>query len=442
MAGWNRGLNQSPWLSRMRSALHARSAEIHIMAGLLVVGGVYFTLIPPPNGQQPLFLALGAAALIAGTGIWFFQKWARWVALGVFAILYGLFIVRTFAVEFHIGRVFGIVFGLWTLWGLWTLDIARAGESGDDSEDPSDDSDNRPLISLVALLREPRFLDCRSLAAAANRAWETNLPAGDEAEDHAHSFVVGESPLFVVQDEDWMFIVHNHDRPYFDDPEAASETIPEMRAQRAVADHKAWMAVDLMRKTGDDAPDPETAGPDNPFRRIGRLLSELIDDDCLAVLYPDGGILEPYSEEVHEKLRSDDPLGELRRISYAPVIQIAPDDPRMQAAVAEAKDRWPEFVAAFEQRRPEQNFGVKAPITDGENTEFMWLAVTAIENDVIYGTLNNEPVAVAKKYLNQRLSIPLSDLNDWMYVADNEMHGGFTMKVLMDHYKEQHDEEQ
>mgnify|MGYP003329175806 CR=1 FL=1 len=50
------------------------------------------------------------------------------------------------------------------------------------------------------------------------------------------------------------------------------------------------------------------------------------------------------------------------------------------AAVAEATRRWPEFVAAFSARDGEGH-SVKAPITRGERTEFIWIEVDRIEPD-------------------------------------------------------------
>lgn len=439
MAGWVDSANLSRLAAQFKRAVKARSGDIRLFACLFVCCGIYLA-IPAARRGRPLNITLGMASVIVGIGIWFFQKWARWLALAMFAVvsLLSLNNIRLGGSSLLDYDIIGILccgYGFWLIW--------RAKRDKRDSTSPAaeSESENKPLISLVALLREPRYLDARILAAAANRAWETNIPADDEVDDDAKSFIVGESPLFVIQDGECMFIVHNHDRPYFDEPEEVATKVLELRSQHAVREHKAWMAVDLMRGNDEDQPLPEgTGAADNPYRRIGRLLSELIDDDCLAVMYPDGGLLEPYSPDVHEKLTSDDPLAELRHMSHVPVIQIAPDDPRMEAAVEEARRRWPEFVAAFEERTPKQNFAVKAPISDGENTEFMWLAVTAIENDVIYGTLNNQPVALSRKYYDQRLTVPLSDLNDWMYTLKDDMHGGFTMKVLMEHYKEQQEE--
>jgi uncharacterized protein YegJ (DUF2314 family) len=104
----------------------------------------------------------------------------------------------------------------------------------------------------------------------------------------------------------------------------------------------------------------------------------------------------------------------------------------MQAAVAEARRRWPEFVAAFEQRRAGQLFAVKAPITDGNNTEFMWAAVTAIEGDLVLGTLENEPVDLKNFRYGGRVRIPSIDLNDWIISEGDSHRGGFTINVLTD----------
>jgi uncharacterized protein YegJ (DUF2314 family) len=102
----------------------------------------------------------------------------------------------------------------------------------------------------------------------------------------------------------------------------------------------------------------------------------------------------------------------------------------MKAAVEEARCRWTEFVEAFENRQPDQLFSVKAPFSQGDECEFMWLNVSAIENDTIYGELGNDPVNLEGMKEGDRLHVKLSDLNDWIYLKDGELHGGFTAKVL------------
>jgi uncharacterized protein YegJ (DUF2314 family) len=108
----------------------------------------------------------------------------------------------------------------------------------------------------------------------------------------------------------------------------------------------------------------------------------------------------------------------------------------MLAAVAEARARFPEFVAAFEGRDgdEEQVFSVKAPFGVEDEVEFMWLQVTGIENDVVYGVLGNEP-ARGKLKLGDRVRTSVAQINDWVYLRNDEMIGGFTVKVLDDRSK-------
>ncbi|MEZ6068058.1 MAG: DUF2314 domain-containing protein [Planctomycetaceae bacterium] len=103
----------------------------------------------------------------------------------------------------------------------------------------------------------------------------------------------------------------------------------------------------------------------------------------------------------------------------------------MRLAVEEAQRRWPEFVERFERRAAGEHFAVKVPITRGENTEFIWLEVTAIEGDSIYGELANEPHDLGGLSLGDRVTSGLTDLNDWMFVPVNgETIGGFTLAAI------------
>jgi uncharacterized protein YegJ (DUF2314 family) len=104
----------------------------------------------------------------------------------------------------------------------------------------------------------------------------------------------------------------------------------------------------------------------------------------------------------------------------------------MKAAVEEAQRRWPEFVAAFARRAPEQTFGVKVPITDGKTTEFIWVSVTSLEDDRICGKIDNDPVDLTNVKHGSRVRVKQRKLNDWAYMVGDEMIGGFTVKVLQD----------
>jgi len=281
--------------------------------------------------------------------------------------------------------------------------------------------EDEPLVSLVLLLREPRELDAEVLGRSATKALGIELSSRDP---DASDFVVGESPHFIVKAGRCVYGVLNVAEPYVaGHEEFAHEQITELRLREAFKRHRAWLAVDLVHKD-------ETVGLDEVYRQIGKLLAELADDDCLAVYAPQTQQLRVLDAELLAQLRGADPLQAVAELAGPPVTEVAEDDPRMKAATADARRRWPEFVAAFNARRPGQPFGVKAPFSEGEHTEFIWVDVTAIEGDVIRGTLGNDPVHLKQVKLGDTVEVGLADLNDWAYVDGDEAHGGFTLKVL------------
>jgi len=288
------------------------------------------------------------------------------------------------------------------------------------------DEDETRLISFVALLAEPVQLESHTVARLASEAWNADLSA--EEETGADGFVVGSPTTIFIRYRNRMFFVNMFDRPYVDEVDEVSSKITDMRLSSLFARHKAWISCDATDITP-DSPDSEVR---EAYRMCGWLMSKLVDDNTLALLIPDQERIYPSGEKLEELLQSKDPFAAVTEEGYAPVVAVDGEDPRMQAAVDEARRRWPEFVAAFETRGPE-HFSVKSPITAGGNTEFIWIEVTAIENDTILGTLANDPMDLGRLKLGSRVRTSAAELNDWIFFDEKDaMHGGFTIKVVED----------
>jgi uncharacterized protein YegJ (DUF2314 family) len=276
-------------------------------------------------------------------------------------------------------------------------------------------------------LREPRYLEASVLAQIAGNAWGGRYAAGEGEveEDHQAGFVVGQSPLFLVNSPQGVFAINNFSTRYFaaDTAEVADATV-EMRLRKAILEHQAWLSVDLMQVA-----DPNVK-PEALYPQIARLMAELAGPDCLALFQPATGRINVYEPDLEAKLRGPNPLEEFAQPQHVPVISVADDDPRMNAAVAEARRRWPEFVAAFKQRRPDQQFTVKAPITAGGHTEFIWVEVDGLGGDCIFGKLGNDPVDLGGLKCGDAVEAPVSDLNDWCYTNGDERVGMFTWPIF------------
>jgi uncharacterized protein YegJ (DUF2314 family) len=287
-----------------------------------------------------------------------------------------------------------------------------------------EEDDETRLISFVALLAEPAHLESHTIARLASEAWNAELSA--EEESGADGFVVGSPVTMFIRYGEKMFFLNMFDRPYVENVEEVASQIADMRLSSLFRNHRAWISVDATGITH-DSPDSEIR---EAYRLCGWLMSKLVDANTLALLIPDQERIYPSGEKLEELLKGPDPFAAVTEESYAPVVEVDGDDPRMQAAVEEARRRWPEFVAAFEARGPAA-FSVKSPITARGNTEFIWIEVTAIENDTIYGTLANDPMDLGSLRLGSRVKTTAAELNDWLFFDESdEMQGGFTIKVV------------
>jgi uncharacterized protein YegJ (DUF2314 family) len=280
------------------------------------------------------------------------------------------------------------------------------------------------LISFVALLREPVTFDPAVLASVAGKAWNADL--GDGTSEGADGFVAGAEITNMIMCRGQMHIVNCFSRPYVDDHEKMADGIPDMRLRSLFREHQAWFSCDAL---GVDYTTSDEEIRDS-YRRLGKLFADLVDERCLLILVPDTDRAYPINEDTDAALRSDDPLANLQETLTAPMIEVPPDDPLMEAAVEKARQGWPTFVEAYEAGAGE-NFSVKAPVTHAENTEFIWIAVTSIEGDRVYGTLGNDPVDLGPLTLGSKVSVPLAELNDWLYLdRQGNMAGGFTLEAV------------
>lgn len=351
----------------------------------------------------------------------------------------GASLKRVVAVTVAVGATLTLAWSLkrsgFDLYGFMVLAAGLAGARwlwGKMAPPPA--APDAPMVSLVLLLKEPRYLEPVVLAEILRNAWGIDFPAGggDDENTRGKPFIVGNSPVFMVGTGDGMFIVHNHDRLYFDGVADVAEKVPDLRLRKIILDHRAWLSVDAMGVGADEDPAPH-------YARISKLLAELANDAVLGLFQPGSSRLTPWEPSLVERLRSGENLSELFEVKQVPVVQVSENDPRMKAAVAEARARWPEFVAALKARQPGGNYAVKAAVTRDGNTEFIWLEVIGLEPEFIHGKLANDPVDLGELKIGDQVEVALADLNDWTYrhAENDEPAGLFTVKIVSETFSAQ-----
>jgi uncharacterized protein YegJ (DUF2314 family) len=75
---------------------------------------------------------------------------------------------------------------------------------------------------------------------------------------------------------------------------------------------------------------------------------------------------------------------------------------------------------------------VKAKFTDGGKVEHMWLGQVTSDGKSFQGTIDNEPEMVKNVKDGQRVTVAPTEISDWMYLENQKMVGGETVRVLRD----------
>jgi uncharacterized protein YegJ (DUF2314 family) len=117
------------------------------------------------------------------------------------------------------------------------------------------------------------------------------------------------------------------------------------------------------------------------------------------------------------------------------IVNVDQDDARMEDAIAEAKKHWPDFVAEWGRKTPEQIFAVKLAfkVRGGDGSEHMWVRVDSFNGRTVSGKLMDRPYGAVGKKQGDRANAAVDDVEDWLVKeADGTLKGGYTQKVLDD----------
>jgi uncharacterized protein YegJ (DUF2314 family) len=114
------------------------------------------------------------------------------------------------------------------------------------------------------------------------------------------------------------------------------------------------------------------------------------------------------------------------------VVTVAVDDPEMNAAMAEARRKLPDFFAHFANPGAgENNFSVKYDLLpEPGQAEFIWAEVISHSPGVTIARLANNPVD-GRFTLGEKVTIRDDEIVDWGYYRDGVMQGHFTTRALL-----------
>ncbi|MEB1530465.1 DUF2314 domain-containing protein [Xanthomonas sp. WHRI 7945] len=117
------------------------------------------------------------------------------------------------------------------------------------------------------------------------------------------------------------------------------------------------------------------------------------------------------------------------------------EDAAMQAAYVAARGTfkffWREMsweyrriVPGLDMAAVKLAFATDAAGHDAPPVEHMWVGDVQFDGDTVFGTLLNDPDHIASLQAGAAVAAPVAELEDWMYVIDGKVYGGYTIDAM------------
>ncbi len=273
-------------------------------------------------------------------------------------------------------------------------------------------------FSYALFLKQPRQLTKDMLIEAAAKAWDLKMK---DARTLNISLTGNEGE---IRYQAVTYQVSAAAEPWLEDQAQIIQETPDRQMRAMLKRVTSHLAVTIENKFKEDE-DRDTA-----LENELRLIAALVDrNDTLAVYDDDAGDFNYVDDEVMEALTGDDPHSAFE-ISVAPPPDKISSSPAHEAAVAEARRRWPEFSKSFrdygEERGP---YLVKATLGEAGHEEELWCELISLHPGKLQAVLRNES-AHAHLAKGEQVDFPLKKLRDWTYPNDDgDRVGAFTVDL-------------
>jgi uncharacterized protein YegJ (DUF2314 family) len=122
-----------------------------------------------------------------------------------------------------------------------------------------------------------------------------------------------------------------------------------------------------------------------------------------------------------------------------PTVDVGPNDSQMREAIQHARETFQDFWRQTDQGRigtPLLKVGLGDAGTPGKG-EFVWVAPLSFDGQTVTGTVTSAPVKIRSISAGQRVTFPLAQVGDWLYIKDGKLVGGFTVRLLRSRLSEQ-----
>ena len=116
-----------------------------------------------------------------------------------------------------------------------------------------------------------------------------------------------------------------------------------------------------------------------------------------------------------------------------PIINFRTGDPEMNAAITEARSTLDGFLSGIADGSiPAADASLKVAVPSSQGAEHIWMgAFQRLADGSFQATVGNEPNFVPDLKLGDRYVFEAGQISDWMYFANDQLHGAYTLRVML-----------
>jgi uncharacterized protein YegJ (DUF2314 family) len=119
----------------------------------------------------------------------------------------------------------------------------------------------------------------------------------------------------------------------------------------------------------------------------------------------------------------------------AQITTVSPENKAVNAAMDKARSTLPLFFKRLEKpERGDSGFIVKIKFDTGKgdgSSEYIWAKDIVRAGDTVSATIDNDPSKIPNMVKGQRVTVPVSQLSDWLYVRDGKYRGAYSVRALV-----------
>jgi uncharacterized protein YegJ (DUF2314 family) len=113
------------------------------------------------------------------------------------------------------------------------------------------------------------------------------------------------------------------------------------------------------------------------------------------------------------------------------IYSVTDNDTEMNEAIKTAKQTLDKFNSALMSSNPDfKYFALKSHFKTTNGGEHIWVSNISLKDKKYYGVVDNLPESTTEVKIGDTIQIVNENISDWMYIENQKLFGGFTIRLL------------